>query len=384
MKRLCLIIASLLVLAACTPGTPEPDTHPQASALQFATPTPIPETLLTEITGEELLLVNLYERASPSVVNIDIGTDDTPAGARGGSGFVYDMDGHIVTNNHVIDQAVEIRVTFYDGQVFGAELVAVDAYSDLAVIRVDVDPDLLRPVTFGVSADLRVGQRVVAIGNPFGLSGTMTSGIVSALGRTLPSRQLVTGVAGANNYQNPDIIQTDAEVNPGNSGGPLLNLRGEVVGVNTAIRTETGMFQGVAFAVPIDTVKYVVPQLIAQGYVDYAWLGVESSAVFSVPELAEPLGLAVNYGVLVTNVLADGPAEAAGIKGGNRDETVRGEVIRAGGDVIIAINGQAVHDMDDLVAYLVGKTRPGDIAILTVVRGTQTFDIAVTLGTRPR
>jgi 2-alkenal reductase len=294
---------------------------------------------------------------------------------------VYDTAGHIVTNNHVIEGAVEILVTFQNGQVVGAELVAIDSYSDLAVIKVDVDQEMLVPLALGASHDLRVGQRVVAIGNPFGLAGTMTTGIVSALGRALPSYLLI---GGTENYSNPNIIQTDAQVNPGNSGGPLLNLSGEVVGVNTAIRTETGQFQGVAFAVPVDTVRKVVPQLLEQGYADYPWLGVQSTSLFTVAELQEPLELPLDYGVLVTYVEDNGPAELAGIRGGNRDEIVRGASIVAGGDIIIAINGDTVRDMDDLVAYLVSYTQPEDIAILTVVRGSQTFDIAVTLGTRPR
>ncbi|MBN1286606.1 MAG: trypsin-like peptidase domain-containing protein [Anaerolineae bacterium] len=388
MKKIVLSLTLVvLTLAACN-TTPDPvasrplDETLQTVAQQFATPTPIPEALLADITGEELLYINLYERASPSVVNIDIGVGDEAIEVRGGSGFVYDAEGHIVTNYHVVDQAVDIRVTFYDGQVSGAEPVAVDSYSDLAVIRVDTLPEGIYPITLGTSYDLRVGQRVAAIGNPFGLSGTMTIGIISALGRSLPSQQLVTGTASG--YSNPDIIQTDAEVNPGNSGGPLLNLRGEVIGVNTAIRTETGSFQGIAFAVPIDTVKYVIPQLIEKGYADYAWLGVESTSLFTVAEMAEPLGLSVGYGVMVTRAIPSGPADQAGIRGGNRDEIISGLSVRAGGDIIIAINGETVRDMDDLVAYLVSRTRPNDIAILTVVRSNQTFDIAVTLGSRPR
>lgn len=387
LKHLLLSFIVILTLAACN-TTPEPvasrplDETLHTVAQQFATPTPISDALFEEVTGEELLYVNLYERVSPSVVNIDIGVGDDTVEVRGGSGFIYDASGHIITNYHVIDQAVEIRVTFYDGQVAEAELVARDSYSDLAVIRVESLPSGIYPVTLGVSNSLRVGQKVAAIGNPFGLSGTMTTGIISALGRSLPSRQLVTGASSG--YSNPNIIQTDAEVNPGNSGGPLLNLRGEVVGVNTAIRTETGSFQGIAFAVPIDTIKQVVPQLIEKGYADYAWLGVESTSLFTVAELSETLGLPVSYGVMVTRTIPNGPAETAGIRGGNRDEIINGLSIRAGGDVIIAINGEPVRDMEDLVAYLVANTRPNDIAILTVVRGSQTFDIAVTLGTRPR
>ncbi|MCZ7547338.1 MAG: trypsin-like peptidase domain-containing protein [Anaerolineae bacterium] len=307
-----------------------------------------------------------------------------------GRGFVYDAQGHIITNNHVIDQAAQIHVTFYNGQVARAELVGSDTYSDIAVIRVDMPAEALFPVTLGVSRELRVGQHVVAIGNPFGLAGTMTSGIISALGRTLPSATLVTGAPSG--YSNPNIIQTDAEVNPGNSGGPLLNSRGEVIGVNTAIRTESGVFQGIAFAVPVDTVRRIVPQLIAQGFADYSWLGVETETGgpgsggtgFTVAQLREPLGLPVDYGVMISRVVPGGPAAAAGIQGGNRDEFVRGVRVTAGGDIIIAINGETIRDWEDLVGYLVSQTSPGDIAILTVIRDDKTFEIAVTLGTRPQ
>jgi S1-C subfamily serine protease len=385
MKKTVLTMILALTLAACSTGPPEPTGQPLEETLrtvaQVATPTVVPDALLAEADAEELLLVNLYARVNPSVVNIDIGIDDDLPEVKGGSGLVYDLEGHIVTNSHVIDQAVDIQVTFYDGQIAHAELVGADSYSDLAVIRVDAPQDWLHPVTPGTSHTLRVGQRVVAIGNPFGLEGTMTTGIISALGRSLPSRQLVTGAP--NGYSNPDIIQTDAEVNPGNSGGPLLNSRGEVIGVNTAIRTESGSFQGIAFAVPVDTVRRIVPQLIEKGYADYPWLGIESSSLFSVAELQEPLGLSVNYGILVTRAISGGPSATAGIRGGNRDEVVRGTPISAGGDIIIAINGETVRDMEELVAYLVSQTSPGDIAILTIVRGDQRFDIAVTLGTRP-
>ena len=385
----------MLALAGCAPSQAAPTGQPLDETLLNAaqiipSPTSLPDAMLAELDAAELLLINLYERVSPSVVNINIGVNSDLPNVRGGSGFIYDTQGHIVTNQHVIDQAVEIWVTFHDKQVRRAELVGSDSYSDLAVIRVELPDESLQPVMLGTSRDLRVGQRVVAIGNPFGLAGTMTTGIVSALGRTLPSSSLVTGVLSG--YSNPNIIQTDAEVNPGNSGGPLLNSRGEVIGVNTAIRSESGVFQGIAFAVPVDTVHRVVPQLIDKGYADYSWLGVETQSGgpttggtgFTVAELQEPLGLPVNYGVLVSRVTEGGPAAQAGIRGGNRDETVRGTPISAGGDLIIAINGQTVREWEDLIGYLVSQTSPGDIAILTVIRDNQTFEIAVTLGTRPR
>ncbi len=394
-KRIIPVLAFVFVLGACSPAQPQPAGRPidetlRTVAQEVATPTLVSDAVIAEADAEELLLINLYERVNPSVVNIDIGIDESTLNVRGGSGFVYDKEGYIVTNNHVIDQAVEIWVKFHDGLVARGELVGSDSYSDIAVVRVDVDPASLHPVVLGVSHTLRVGQRVVAIGNPFGLAGTMTTGIISALGRTLPSAALVTGSLGG--YSNPNIIQTDAEVNPGNSGGPLLNSKGEVIGINTAIRTDSGVFQGIAFAVPVDTVRRVVPQLIEKGYADYSWLGVETQtggsstegSNFSVAELQEPLGLPVNYGVLISRVTPGGPAATAGLRGGNRDEFVRGIRVSAGGDVIIAINGESIRDWEDLVGYLVSQTSPGDIAILTIARDSQTFEIAVTLGTRPR
>ena len=348
-------------------------------AVYQTTPTvaPIPES---GFDAEEQLLISIYERVNPSVVNIDVGISAHVSGS--GSGFVWDTAGHIVTNNHVVADANEIVVTFYDGQVADAELIGTDVYSDLAVVRVDVPTDWLHPVTLGDSDTLRVGQRVVAIGNPFGLNSSMTTGIISALGRTLPSAQMLERTPVG--FSNPSIIQTDAAINPGNSGGPLLNSRGELIGVNTAIRTETGTFSGIGFAVPVNTVRRVVPQLIERGYAEYPWLGISVDSTFTVAELAEPLNLPVTHGVLIDEVVPGSPADQAGLQGSNSQVIVRGRRINVGGDIIIAINNTPIRDMDALVAYLVSNTSPGDVVILTVVRGEETFDIAVTLGVRPR
>lgn len=351
-----------------------------------ATPTQIPAELIESIALEDRVLINLYQRVNPSVVNIEVTqrTSFFDGQSSSGSGFVHDMDGHIITNAHVISGAAEIQVTFYDGYITTAEIVGRDEYSDIAVIRVNVSADRLVPVILGNSSLLLVGQRVVAIGNPFGLQSSMTRGIISAVGRALPSAQLIN--RSNQSFNNPSIIQVDAAVNPGNSGGPLLNYNGEVIGINTAIRTDSGTFQGVAFAVPVNTVRRVVPQLIENGRVQYSWLGVStfpSDAGLSVAALAELFSLPVDYGVIVEDVFPGSPAEAAGLLGGQRTETVRGVEVIIGGDIIVAVNGVFVRDLDQLLGYLVENTSPGDIIALTVIREAETLNVDVKLGTRP-
>jgi S1-C subfamily serine protease len=297
---------------------------------------------------------------------------------------VFDARGHIVTNAHVVDGAQVIDVTFNNGYVATAEVVGVDAYSDLAVIRVQVDEARLFPVTLANSDSVRVGERAIAIGNPFGLTSSMTLGIVSGLGRQLPSAELIN--AGLSSFRNPSIIQVDTDINPGNSGGPLLNSRGEVMGVNAAIRTDTGVSQGVGFAIPANTVARVVPELIASGHVEYSWLGISTRLDddgFSVAALAEPLNLPVETGVLVDRITVSSPAEKAGLLGGQRSVVVRGASICTGGDIIIAVNDTYVNNMDELVAYLVVNTVPGDVVNLLVVRDGETFEIPLTLEARP-
>jgi len=389
-----LFLLTTLLMAACQTATPTPQAIASAplDSLQLAryqAPTPVPQEVIESADAEYLLLTNVYDRLAPSVVNIEVevehpGTIPAVEGG-GGSGFVWDMDGHIVTNAHVIDGAVNIEVTFNDGYVASAELAGEDPFSDLAVIRVQVDQEHLHPVTLADSDAVRVGQRAIAIGNPFGLTSSMTVGIVSGLGRQLPSAQLLDSELPAG-FSNPSIIQVDTDINPGNSGGPLLNSQGEVIGVNAAIRTESGVFQGVGFAIPSNTVRRVVPELIGDGRVNYAWIGISTLLEedgFNVAALAEPLNLPVTAGVLVDRVSANSPAQKAGLRGGQEIAQVRGQTICAGGDIIIAVNDLYVDNMDELVAWLVVNSKPGDVINLLVVRDGETLEIPVALESRP-
>jgi 2-alkenal reductase len=320
---------------------------------------------------EERLLVNLFERVSPSVVHVQV---TTATGAGSGSGFFYDTAGHIVTNNHVVESATSIRVALSDGTQASAKVVGTDPDADLAIIRVELPSALIVPAELGDSSQVRVGQWAIAIGNPFGLERTVTRGIVSALGRVFPQE---SGFSIAN------MIQTDAAINPGNSGGPLLDLRGRVIGVNTMIVSETGSSAGLGFAIPVNIVKKVAPALIAKGYYDHPWLGIQGYSITS--ELVGALSLPVERGALVSDVTRGGPSEKAGIRGGTRTVTVPGYVqaIRSGGDIIVAIDGNAVLGMDSLISYL-DFTEAGQVVTLDVVRGSQRLSIQVTLGARPR
>lgn len=356
-------------------------------ALPRPTPTAVSEAIISAADAEYLLLTNLYERAAPSVVNIDATSAQTREGSSqitSGSGFIIDTDGHIVTSAHVIQGASSITVTFQDGYVTPASLVGADVFTDLAVIAVSVEPVRLMPVTFGDSSAIHVGERAIAIGNPFGLSSSMTVGIISGLGRQLPSAELMGSESAA--FRNPLILQVDARINPGSSGGLLLNSRGEVIGVTTAIRTESGTFEGVGFAVPASSVLRVIPELIAAGQVAYPWLGVGSITAeqgFGVAGLAGPLNLPVMTGVLVAGVAPRSPAARAGIQGGTREVVVRGRQVCAGGDIIVAIDGIFVNSMDELLAHLMMDTRPGDITELTIARDGYIFTLPVRLETRP-
>ena len=320
--------------------------------------------------SESLTLVQIYNRTKWSVVLISV---RTPFGRGTGSGFVYDKEGRIITNNHVVEGAREIEVTFLDGTIAEAEIVGTDPYVDLAVIDVDVPESLLNPVKFGNSSQLVVGERVIAIGNPFGLEGTMTVGVVSALGRQMRAPRGFVIV---------DVIQTDAAINPGNSGGPLLNMRGEVVGMNTAIVSGTGQFAGIGFAIPIDTIKRELPDLIEKGTYEHPYLGIEGMDV--TPAIAEAMGLDPSTrGCLVVKVVKGGPAEKAGLRGGTTEAIIDGGKVKIGGDIIIGVDGHVVRQFYDLVLYMERHKRPGDEATLTIIREGRTIDVEVTLGARP-
>jgi len=289
-----------------------------------------------------------------------------------GSGFVYDTKGHIITNHHVIDGADTIQVTFLDGNITSASVVGMDIYSDIAVIKVDPEVTTLQPVVLGTSFDLTVGEPVAAMGNPFGLSDTLTVGIVSSLERTLDA---------AGGYVIIDIIQIDAAVNPGNSGGPLVNLHGQVVGVNTAIQSETGTFTGIGFAIPSDTVKREIDNLIESGDYKHPWLGVSVLEVNIA--LADAIGLEKPQGILVVEVTSGSPADLAGLRGGYEAAVVDGQDVTLGGDVIVEVDGLPVRTMADLVVYMERNTSPRDSVDLGIIRDGQELGVTVNLGERP-
>ncbi len=332
-------------------------------------PALLEEDLLALAAAEEQLLINLYAEVSPSVVNISV---LTPLGSSGGSGFVLDTDGHIVTNNHVVEGARQILVRFADDTTVEAELVGADADSDLAVIQVDVPADLLKPVQLGDSSELRVGQRAIAVGNPFGFEQTMTTGIISALGRVVRQES---------GFSLAQLIQTDAAINPGNSGGPLLDSRGRVIGVNTLIFSNSGSSSGVGFSVPVDTVKRVVPALIATGRYADPWLGISGLTI--TPAVAEALDLPVEQGVLIQVVVGEGPADRAGLRGNDQQVELDGSRLPTGGDIIVALDGLETRDMDDLIIYLAEKV-VGQSVMLDIIRGNERQSIEVILAERPQ
>jgi serine protease Do len=354
------------------------------------------------LAAYEQTLENVYTQVSPSVVNIrvvqqqdvSLGSDlgnspfqlpgnngsQTPQYSQGlGSGFVWDTVGDIVTNNHVVEAADKIEVTFADGTVLPATLVGADSYSDLAVIKVEPVAGLLQPVTLADSTQVKVGQLAIAIGNPFGLEGTMTVGIVSALGRTLPaSSTYQTGPV----YSIPDIIQTDAPINPGNSGGVLVDNLGQVMGVTAAIESPVQANAGIGFAIPSALVAKVVPGLIKGGSYEHSYLGISGGTL--TPDMANAMNLPENqHGALVASVVPGGPADKAGVRGSDQSVTVDGQEIPVGGDVIIAIDGQPIQNMDDIIAYLSDETVVGQTVTLTLLRDGKETMLDVTLEARP-
>jgi S1-C subfamily serine protease len=333
-----------------------------------------------------LTLEDLFRDTQQSVVQVSgTATDNNNmfSGVTLGSGFVYDNSGHIVTNYHVVAGDDDISITFIDGTVYRTRLVGTDQYSDLAVLHVedDVPTDKLKPLPLGNSSSLRVGQEVVAIGNPFGLSGSMTEGIVSGLNRLIPVYQDPFSNVAAPAFSIPDVIQTDAAINPGNSGGPLLDMEGEVIGINSAIFSTTGGFAGIGFAIPSNTITQVAPSIIATGSYQHPWLGV--SGIDMTPEIAEAIGLGEPRGFLVIEAAPGGPADSAGVQGGDTPAQLDGREIPLGGDVILAINDKDIRKIDDVLGYLQQATKVGETVTLTVWRDGQIIQIDVTLGPRP-
>jgi len=373
---LAFLVLVLAMLACQTPVLPERTTQ------QDSQPAPVVSTVVpanvetaNPVTQQEAL-VALYENVNPGTVAIL-----TDSGQ--GSGFVYDSLGHVVTNYHVIEGANTVEVRFTSGFMAYGTVIGTDLDSDLAVIKVDAPAGELFPLPLGDSDSLKVGQTVVAIGNPFGLESTMTVGIISALGRTLDSERASPD---GNFFTAGDIIQTDAAINPGNSGGPLFNITGEVIGINRAIRTTNftearePVNSGIGFAISVNIVKRVVPVLIEQGEYNYPYLGISSMDTLSL-DMIEALGLTQFTGAYVTNVVPGGPADQAGIKAGTTSSSIPG--LPKGGDLIIAIDGNAIRTFDEMLAYLITNKGPGDLVVLTVLRGEEQVDVSITLGERP-
>jgi serine protease Do len=384
---------------------------PEVNAPATTAPTPMPAEIVPPTTAGGTIatlqetLERIYEDVSPSVVNIQVlkkqaaGMDlsqmlpgfpffEMPTPQQppeeqyqqgSGSGFVWDEEGHIVTNNHVVEGADKIKVTFSDGAIVPGTVVGVDPDSDLAVIKVELQAEKLQPVQLADSTQVKVGQLAVAIGNPFSLENTMTVGFVSALERSLPVES--EDNAGSS-YTIPDVIQTDASINPGNSGGVLVNDQGEVIGVTSAIISPVRASAGIGFAVPSAIVLKVVPTLIEEGHYAHSWLGISGTSLD--PDMAQAMGLEADQrGALVIDVVPDGPADEAGLRGSDQTITVDGEDRRVGGDVIVAIEGQPVDSFDDVVAYLVRSTEVGEKVTLTVLRDGREQSLEVTLRERP-
>jgi serine protease Do len=397
MKRKYLGLASIflilvLVFTGCNSETTKKTTDPITNNPTVSTTTPLNITsqTLVELEGS---LEAIYTRVNQSVVNIEVtikqqssnfeipgfsfSTPQEQYTQATGSGFIWDSDGHIVTNNHVVADADSIKVTFYDGTIVPAKSVGADADSDLAVIQVDLPTDKGKPVQMADSTQLKVGQLAVAIGNPFGLQGTMTVGFISALGRVLAANENQTV-----SYSIPDMIQTDAAINPGNSGGVLLDDTAKVIGVTSSIATTSGTSSGVGFAIPSAIVEQVVPELIKTGHYDHPYFGMTLTTL--TPDLAKAMDLPTDdRGALVESVTAGGPADKAGIKGSDKQTTINGQSIQVGGDVIVAYDGKIVKSSDDLVTFLARYGEVGQTVTLSVIRDGKQTEVKVTLGSRP-
>ncbi len=329
--------------------------------------------------SSDLSLSQIFKQTENSVVQITNKVSETDSrviingnplerqSTKLGSGFIFDNSGRIITNNHVIAGSKTVDITLVDGNTYSADVIGTDPYSDIAVLQITDDfEENLIPLFLGDSSKIEVGDQVVAIGNPFGLSGTMTMGIVSQVGRLIPNQEVGVSI--------PNVIQTDAAINPGNSGGPLLNLQGEVVGINTAIQSNTGEFSGVGFAVPSNTIQKIVPILIEKGKYGHPWLGISGASLTS--DIIEKLKLSKNYkGVLVTTVVKDSPAEKAGLE--EATYNINGEI--KSGDVIISVDGNKVKNIAELILYLLENKNVGDTIVLEINRDGKIIELSTTL-----
>ena len=389
--------------AAITAAQPVPLNSSQSSVPLAANP-----QTAADVNALQNAYETIYQNVNPSVVTIEISSQvasntgrfgglggqinpNAPTNPNSqsqivptaeGSGFIWDTAGHIVTNNHVVEGATKITVTFSDGSSYDAKLVGTDPNSDLAVIQVTTAPAaLLKPVTVGDSTQVQVGELVVAIGNPYGLSNTMTTGIVSAISRSIQASagNSQNGSSTGPSFSIPDVIQTDAAINPGNSGGVLVNMNGEVIGVPSQIESASGSNSGVGFAIPVGIVSNVAPQLIANGTAAHSYLGISGSTVTA--GIISTLNLkAGQQGVLVATVVPGGPAETAGIQPATVDASGTPTAV---GDIITAIDGKSITRFEDLVSYLSSSTKPGQVVTLTVLRNGTDAQVKVTLGTQP-
>jgi S1-C subfamily serine protease len=330
------------------------------------------------VTEDEKNNIAVYEKLADGVVNItstavqmDFFFNAFPTQGSG-SGSIIDARGHILTNHHVVANAQKLEVTLADESKWQAKLVGSDPDNDLAVIKIDAPKEKLKVIPMGESKNLRIGQKVLAIGNPFGLQRTLTTGIISSLGRTIRSES---------GTLMDDIIQTDAAINPGNSGGPLLNSEGEIIGINSAIISPSGGSVGIGFAIPVHTAKKVIPELIAKGYVTYPYIGATIQSL--IPEVAKYLKLKMDRGALISEVVKGGPADLAGLKGGNQKVQVGNTIVMVGGDIVLKVNQQEVKTNDQLIHYI-RERKPGDTIVLQVYRKGDFMDLKVTLGERPR
>jgi S1-C subfamily serine protease len=377
---LTLVLTLVLPLAGCA-ALQTSTSSTTSSNGTTTTSTLASNSIPVSVSGLETALEAIYSQVNPSVVSIQVilaASSTSLGGSAQGSGFVWDTNGDIVTNNHVIDGSTRTTVTFYDGTTVDATLVGTDADSDLAVIKVNPAGLQLQPVTVADSTLVKVGQVAVAIGNPFGLQNTMTVGFVSAVGRLIPANINAVGAT----YSIPDIIQTDVSINPGNSGGVLLDDTGAVIGVTQSIDTTSGSSSGVGFAIPSAIIKQVVPELIQNGHYDHPYLGISVTSL--TPDLATAMNLPSGQrGALVQTVTSGGPADKAGLKASTNNTSINGQQYNVGGDVIIAYNGQTIKSSDDLITFMARSGSVGQVVTLTILRGGNQIQVQVTLGLRP-